>query len=477
MAGSGGLPRLYSTAFFLITGLFFVLTISGIDRSCLDAADSAYLISADAVSRGLMPYRDFLTAHPPALYILGAPLAWLELGTFPFRLASLLIMAGLGLAVWRLALKLSGNIGIALLAGVFTLFAPLGVFFSKLFIQDALVSLVAVLTIYLLISGSRRAVAGAGVLCVLGTLTKLTFLPLLAAFVIFVYLYRRDRLALFIKIAVAGSLAAALALQLAAGGAYFQDIIYSQASKGYSFTNLREGLYRIWQLDWPLLVAAVPGLWLAVEQLRQQRQRDRLFLLMGWLAAGLVILASLAAAGHDTNLFQLLEPAVALLAAWGIIGLAEKQRPVLVGAAVVFLLVAVVVLVEKDRSLISRTNADDVEAVVSEVENRSGGSDSLLVPGCYALEARRPVIRYFFDQFLWEQKYQRGDEDALKVYEGLAQDISSRVPPVVVFEDGSASLGILGPELESGYLPSFTSNQWPPVTLWLPAPPPERPAS
>jgi hypothetical protein len=469
MGNTASPSRLYHKAFYFLLAIFLLLAVPSIDESCLDAADSAYLISSDAISRGLLPYRDFLAAHPPLLYMLGAPLAWIHAGIMPFRLFSILVLAGLGLAVFRLALKLSTNSGTAFLAGAFTLFAPLEIYFSKLFIQDALVSVIGVSAMILLLGGTRSRVITGGLLCVIGTLVKLTFLPLLLVFTLYVYRYRREHLKLFLAVAVAGSLFCSLALELVTGGAYFSDILSSQASKSYSFTNFYEGLHRIWQMDWPLILAAAPGLWMACGCLRKLRQDGRLFLLLGWLTAGMALLATLPAAGHDTNLFQLAEPAVALLAAWGIIGLAEKGKSIPVAAAVLLMIMSVVILVEKDRSFLTRSNAGDVREIVAAIDSRSEAGEAVLAPGCYALEAGRPVTRSFYDQFLWEEKYRRGDTDAIELFDNLRRDVSSQAIPVIVFEEDRDSLNIIGPELDIGYQESYQSAAWPPVTLWLPA--------
>jgi hypothetical protein len=420
------------------------------------------------MSRGIWPYRDFLAAHPPLLYFLGAPLALIGDGVLPFRVFSILVMAGLGLAVWRLAYRLSRNVGCAFLAGAFTLFAPLGIYFSKLFIQDALVALITVAVIMLLLENSRRRVALAGGLCVLGSLTKLTFIPLLLLLILFVHRYRREHLALFLRVAVGGSLAAALAAQFASSGAYFSDIFAAQASKGLSLANFTGGVRRIWSMDWPLILAALPGAWLAAEELRFRRRPDHLFLLFAWLGAGLSLLLTLPAAGHDTNLFQLAEPAMALLAAWGVIGLAGKGKLLPVAAAAILLLGGIVTMLAKDRVFITRSNAADVTRIVSIIGNESREGQEILAPGCYAVEAERPVMRDFYDQFLWEEKYGRGDPDAIGLFESIRSAMAGSRPPVAVFEADRASLQILAPELESGYRNVCSSRQWPDVSGWLP---------
>ncbi len=469
MGGPGRFSRPYRSAFYFLTGLFLALNLGGVDHSCLDAADSAYLISADAIAGGLIPYRDFLAAHPPLLYVAGAPLSWFGAGVIPFRVFSLLVLACLGLAVWKLALRLTGRDDIAFLAGAFTLFAPLGIYFSKLFIQDSLVALLAVASMALLLGQGRRRLAAAGLLCILALLTKLTFLPLLLVFILYVHRFRRPELGLFLELTLGGSLLAVLALELLTAGAYLDDIILAQASKGYSFANFHEGLLRIWQIDWPLLVAAAPGLWFAVDFLRRRHAPGGLLLLLGWLAAGAAVLLTLFADGHDTNLYLLVEPALALLAAWGIMGPAGRGRPA-AALAMALLLVSVVGMVSKDRVLINRSNAGDVAVIADTIESASAPGEASLVPGCYALEADRPVARRFFDQFLWEEKYRRGEEDAQRLFSGIEQDISRRAYPVVVFEEDRASLEILDGALADSYRRTYDSRRWPPVGLWTPKP-------
>ena len=440
------LPWLYSAVFFLFLALFLTLGLIGIDRSCLDAADSTYLVTSRALSEGQMPYRDFLVAHPPLLFLLGAPLAWLGAGVLPFRVFIIILMAGLGVAVWRLAKLITANDKLAMLAGAFTLFAPLGLFFSKTFINDYLVSLIAVLTILLLMGRSRAALVAAGVLGIIGTLSKLTILPFMVVCIIYVLIFRRKLSWIYIVVALGGSLAAALIAQVVTDGAYLSDIFGAQASKGYSLANLFDGLHRIWSMDWPLMVPAWAGAWFAWRALRKRGQlggqlKGRLFLLVGWLLAGVAVLGTLPAEGHDTNLFLMAEPAVAVFAAWGIAGLAERGTfaPLLLIA--IWLVVAIPNLADKSQDFFFRSNVSDVAVIVAETQNRSTVCQPVLIPGCYAVEAERPVTLDYYDPFLWEEKYKRGDQNAIEMIDGLKQDVAQAKPPVVVFEEGQPTAG------------------------------------
>lgn len=466
--GPDRLPAPYRAAFPLFIALFLALGLAGIDRSCPDAADSAYLISADAVARGLMPYRDFLAAHPPLIYLLGAPLAKLGAGVLPFRVFSLAVAAATGLLAWRLARKVSGDGRTAFLAGVLTLFAPLGVFFTKSYLNDSLVALVAAGVVVLLLGGGRRNAALAGILCILGTAVKLTFLPFLAVFSLYVIFFRRREhhgAGVFLAVALGGSLAAALAFQALTGGAYLSDILGSQASKGYSFTNFYEGLHRIWQMDWPLIIPAPLGIWFLIKRLKG---RPESLLVLGWLAAGLAALATLPAEGHDTNLFIPAEPALALLAAWGIVGLSRSGSRLKVAAAVILLAVSVAAIAEKDRSFFFNSNEADTLMIVDAISGATTICQPVLVPGCYALAADRPVMLEFYDQFLWEEKYRRGDSEARELFEGLAREVTEGRPAPVVLYEGQPTGEILKQELESKYSEGLSSATWPPVTLRAP---------
>lgn len=467
MGSPARLPPFYRLAFFFLLLLFVTLEASHVDTSCLDAADSAYLISADAIAHGQVPYRDFLVAHPPLLFLVGALLAWMGAGVFPFRIFSIMLAALLGLVTLLLALKLSRNHKLAFLAGAFALFAPVGTFFSRLFLNDTLASLLATSMILLLYLGSKRDVVGASILAVLGILTKLTFLPLLALGIIFTFGYRRNHARLFLAVSLGGSLAAAIVLDFVTGATYLRDILSAQASKGYSFTNFYEGLGRIWQLDWPLLALAAPGIWIAIHRDASIiKDAAAQFLLRGWLIAGMVVLATLPAEGHDINIFLIAEPVLALLAAWGIMGLAEKKTATAVLAAVL-LVVAVPAMISKDLSFLKRTNRTDVEHIVSEIKDRSRTGQPILAPGCFALQADRPVTLKFFDQFLWEEKYKRGDKDALLLIDQLYRNIEQGRLPAVVLSEDQETFNAVKTALAQKYIVAYSSQEWPPLTLWL----------
>ncbi|MHB1389711.1 MAG: glycosyltransferase family protein [Thermoleophilia bacterium] len=457
--------------FFLVS--FLVLAVAGIDHSCLDAADSAYLGASDAIARGLVPYQDFLLAHPPLLFLIGAPLAKIGAGVLPFRIFSILIVAALGVSVWRLAFRVTANSGIAMLAGALTLFAPLGLFFSKLFLNDPLVSLLTVWIFLLLFGRTRSGLAAAGVLSVMATLTKLTWLPVLAVCVVYVLVYRPRQAWIYLLVAVGGSVTAALAVQTLTGGAFLTDILGSQASKGYSFGNFIDGLGRIWEIDWPLIVPSLVGIWFAGRALLQRQRlspgaKGRLFLLAGWLACGLLLLGTLPAEGHDTNLFLLAEPALAILAAWGIIGLMERGSRPAVALVVVWVLLGVPTLVNRDRDFLFRNNSADVAMMVSEIRKRTTDCQPVFVPACYALEADRPVTLAFYDQFLWEEKYKRGDADAVSMFDDLARELAQKVPPVVILSASQPTRELLAGPLESGYQVDYTSRSWPEEEMWVP---------
>ncbi len=476
----GSLPRpsprfsfFYCFAFFLLIAAFLAAGIAAIDNSCLDAADGAYLISGNAVAHGLFPYRDFLAAHPPAIYLLGGLLARLGKGVAPFRIFSLLLSAGLGLAVWRLALRITGKRAEALLAGTLAMFAPLGVYFSKLYLNDSMVALLTAATFFLLLGGSRRQTAAAGALSVTGMLTKLTYFPVLAAAVVFVLVWRRAQLRLFLGVAFIGVAVTALLLEAFTSGAYLADIIGAQASKGASFANFYEGMHRIWQMDWPLLVPAAGGLWFSISDLAGKKKdtaghREGQALVLLWLAAGLASLATLPAEGHDTNLFQVAEPAIAILAATGLGRLARGR--IALGPAVAVALMAVMfpAIAVKDRSFLTRSNASVTAAIVAEIDSAARPGDQVLAPGCPALEAGRPVADNFFDQFLWEEKFKRGDSDATKLFLGIAGEIGSGRLPAVAFQQGQPSQSIFLNQLQRHYYPvRFPDKVTPPLTLWL----------
>ena len=498
MAAPAKLPRACLFSFLLALAAYLLAGISGIDNSCLDAADSAYLISASAIAHGAVPYRDFLAAHPPLLYLLGAPLTWLGTGVEPFRVFSLALQGAVALVTLFLALRLTRRPPLALLAGVFTLLAPVGVFFSRMFLNDSLSALLSVAMFLLLAAGrSRRTAAAAGAVAVLGTLTKLTFLPALAAGAAFVLLYRRGRgrAPLFLGVSLGGGAMAAAFAELVTNGGYFRDIFLAQGSKSLSFVNLYQGLERIWQFDWPLLLLALPGIWHCIRVLSRTRRqpaaghdngaaragRESCALALLWLGAGLTPLATLPAAGHDINLFQTAEPALALMAAWGVALLAAAVFRLAAGgpvrlaggkaaavAAIILIAVAGAVMVLRDQSFLARSNSADVNRIVAAIREDSAPDMPVLAPGCYAFQAGRPVAFAYYDQFLWEEKYQRGDADARAMLDRIRLDVNQgRIAAVALPEDQPTYLAVRS-GLERKYHIYYRSTQWPPLNLWLP---------
>ncbi len=54
------------------------------------------------------------------------------------------------------------------------------------------------------------------------------------------------------------------------------------------------------------------------------------------------------------------------------------------------------------------------------------------------------------------------------MYHGLKQELAGEKPPAVAFAEGRWSVDILQPELDDHYNADFSSEAWPPVTLWVP---------
>jgi hypothetical protein len=125
-------------------------------------------------------------------------------------------------------------------------------------------------------------------------------------------------------------------------------------------------------------------------------------------------------------------------------------------------------VVIKDREFLARSNADFVFGVAADIRVVTPGGEAVLAPGCYALEAERPVEANFFHRFLWEEKYRRGDADAVQMSDGLCVKIGAAAIPAVVMEEGTPAFEIVRPELEAHYGRGDTSKETPPVSLWLP---------
>jgi len=131
------------------------------------------------------------------------------------------------------------------------------------------------------------------------------------------------------------------------------------------------------------------------------------------------------------------------------------------------LVATVPAMISKDLSFLKRTNRADVEQIVSEIKNTSRTGQPILAPGCFALQADRPVTLKFFDQFLWEEKYKRGDKDAQFLMEQLYHNIEQGQLPAVVLSDDQETFTAVKTALARKYMVAYSSQEWPPLTLWL----------
>ncbi len=95
----------------------------------VDSDEGAFLIASDLVLHGKLPYHDFSYQHTPLMAYLYA--AWMKLfgvSWYSGRLLSALLAIALGVAVYRQAVRVTGRVGVGLLATI--LFAESGVGFS-----------------------------------------------------------------------------------------------------------------------------------------------------------------------------------------------------------------------------------------------------------------------------------------------------------------------------------------------------------
>jgi hypothetical protein len=371
-------------------------------------AEGVYLFSSRMVLDGAVPYRDFVTAHPPLLVYSGAGLLaiWDSLEGVRVLLAGVCLATGATVFVAVRRLTESGLA--AVIAGWAALVSPWALHDHAMLMPETFGALL-VMAAALLAARERTAVA-AGVVAGIAIGFKWPFI-LPGLFLVLVCPARWRYLAAF-----AGTFALGVVLSFALFGA---DRLYDQlvtAQQDVGWHDLREfgGLaaQAAWNLA-PLVVLAAIGVFFA----RESRDPALVRTLAAVALASLILVLTITKTGTYVNTIVLAEPPLIALGAAGVVWLLRAPRRALVavaGAAVALATVQVVsfVAAPTDPGLFVRPfsapahgwEADDagVRATVAEARRCPPGVPYSGAP-FYAFVAERPMSGDEPDQFLLEQ--------------------------------------------------------------------------
>ncbi len=280
-------------------------------------AEGVYLFSAQLVADGATPYRDFVAAHPPLLYYLGA----LTVGEPRLLLALAPLMTGAFVAI--AVRRLTGAQAPSVAAGLVTLVTPWMLHEHATLMPESL-GAPLIMGAALLAARERTAIAGG---LVAGTAIGIKWPFLLPGALLAGAAVARVRF----LIAFLVTFGVGVALSFARFGDGLDDqLVGAQQEIGWHSLHTVAGLLAqaAWNLG-PLVVLAGLGLVLR----GRTEDRGQLRALIAVAAGALLLVLTVTKTGTAVNVTQLAEPPLVALGAAGLVWAARTRWLVLAGAA------------------------------------------------------------------------------------------------------------------------------------------------
>jgi hypothetical protein len=198
-----------------------------------------------------------------------------------------------------------------------------------------------------------------------------------------------------------------------------------------------------------------------------------------------VLLATLKEGTFGT-VFQVAEPAVALLAAYGATwalrpaahtvwqrAATHVARGLLILAAAVLaaiLMVALVSLAGADRAALAQGNATEVARVVALIRAHAQPGATIVAPPYYALLTGTRIPGDAADTYILAQRVRHGDPWAMHWVRRVTRELGARRLPIVLTDVRSDMIAPLKVALQAGYRPVY-GDTLPPalhVEVWVP---------
>ncbi len=446
--------------------------------SYIDNGDGYYLYAARRVARGATLYRDVMGTQPPVVYLLGAaafklgaPLQGIRLLSAAMRVLATALVYLLG---WRL---FDSKLAAALAALLYTLL-PIGLVWDRSFDVNPPLTLVALLAALALSYDTRRTARASGLLAALALFTKDLYLPLLAVTLVYLIPRRRRLLAPYLQGLLGGLVLLCGALVMYAGSAGPRDAFLGQDGSSFNPAWFVAAVAYVAASEGGVVLVALAGAVIG----RYAHHRILAPAASGrsdyapWLFVGsaAVLLATLKE-GTAGPVFQLAEPAVALLAAHGALWAWRRwtTKPVMpvTLALPVVLLLSVVSIMGADRAALAWDNSGEVARVVALVRAHAHPGAVIVAPPYYALLTGTRLPGDAADTYIVARRVERGDRAATAWARWVVAGIDARRYPVVLVDLRLAAIAPLMAALRRTYR-SLYADTLPPalhVTMWVPA--------
>jgi len=446
--------------------------------SYIDNGDGYYLYAARRVAQGVTLYRDVMGTQPPVVYLLGAAAFKLGAPLQGIRLLSAAMRVLATALVYLLSRRLFDSKPAAALAALLYTLLPIGLVWDRSFDVNPPLTLVALLAALALSYDTRRMARASGLLAALALFTKDLYLPLLAVTLVYLIMRRRRLLAPYLQGLLGGLVLLGGALVVYAGPDGPRDAFLGQDGSPFNPAWFVAAVAYVAASEGGIVLVALAGAVIG----RYARRRILTPRAPGgsgyapWLLVGsaAVLLATLKE-GTAGPVFQLAEPAVALLAAYGALWAWRRRatKPVMPGALALpaVLLLSVVSIVGADRAALAWGNSGEVARVVALTRERAHRGAVIVAPPYYALLTGTHLPGDAADTYIVARRVARGDGAATAWVRQVVAGIDARRYPVVLVDLRLAAIAPLMAALQRTYRPLYADTLPPAlhVIVWVPA--------
>jgi len=459
------------------------------DWTYWDFGDGNYLYVGRRILDGLVPYRDILAPQPP-LHLLGSAFAQ-GIGNLLFdsaligaRLYCLVVRLLGSLAVYLAAQRLFRCDFRATVAAALWLAMPIGFWWGLCVQSENLENVFLILAFWAILSLERKPLAFAGVCSALAMHCNMTAVPFFLCNLIFLAARRPRLLAWYALPALGVWGVGALGAWMWAGEAYWSNVVFNQVGSfprtdilaadpappntfaEYAVGKVVSQGREILRLEGPMIAMALAAMGVRwVENFRRlERNGDeyRRWEYAAWYCIGMMLSVGFTMKGGTVNyIFVLGEPAVAILAADGIVRLLRLAlRPETNLALRIPCFMAVLLTVAwmpawenlkltvgrqqvelpaEDHSRGAGPQLPGVLSLRHMIEERTQPGDPILAPPFYAWVSGRTVAGELAENYLWNIKvgnetFDRIEGEGVLKMQEIAGMLRRREIPLVILD-------------------------------------------
>jgi len=467
-------PSRCDLTFACLSFLIYILMLLTTDQRHLEFGDGNYLYIAWRFANGAALYKDMLVPQPPLLFVVGAALTLAGGQLQLFRLFNIVLTILTGVVVYKTSAMIFRSAAVGLTSGVIYHVLPIHLYWGRGFEADPLMSVFLVLTLYLLVRGEKRNLVIASLTSLCASLTKFTFLPVLAFILFYFSVVDRRGIRHFALLAVVWHSIAFLALHICSEGWFTWSVLVAQSRAPYYDSSTVEifldGIQLILFREGGLLAMAFLGGLMATK--KAENRHDLLFGVT--LASCLQIVLTLRQ-GTYFYLFTSVEPFVAILSGYALVRLVQNyatwesrvqaRQPSLAqvrSLALIALMMGSLLFVPMrillfDQFLNFRlinnwSNAYTVQMVAQQIERYTTDKDEILSPPYFAFLTHRKLVNDFSETWLWLVNYRSGDQKATIMIDSIVRRTNEKSVNIVIMDWRMQQISPLSKSVSANYV-------------------------